>query len=538
MENKKTSLLQEIGTYVSILAGLASILAAITSSIAASLGFGLNEKLLYSLLLCFLISFAYLSHQRQKAVQQIEEHGVVQRPQWFWRLVTNRLTHKPERLIKGIVMVVVPPNLRKEAETLKDIHNQNQQFNLLFHYLPLPKPGDLKIDENIAESKLDIKRRSPDILSSQLEDCAGIVLLDDCDWKTHKERYPKTWNAINDWSNKFTCRPVMSIRIQGEGTLKYSWCDLDEIINNNQELLSNLLAQATNRGKDWHSQVITQRKVFRLTGLAIAVALIISLIVNYSLGKRVQQIEAETPKLTRVMKTNSGEQWHLAEHLTFLRNSPESLPRGEALQKFLKGIASQLQGKIVESSGIPGNVDVILFALNKDARVADRFSIDEVVATREPPRDFDFSYQLEEDHSTSIVGCAIARRSFVYWVAFDESANATKDIAVWKLDGTKSGEFDANDKKWKVDGKTCELGLPPKQTNQSATQPDDPRVYLLCAPAGISDSSSMRPAGAICISSKVNLELHEDWARQLLLQYGNLLSFFNWEMAIPNNSRK
>jgi hypothetical protein len=163
----------------------------------------------------------------------------------------------------------------------------------------------------------------------------------------------------------------------------------------------------------------------------------------------------------------------------------------------------------------------------------DTFFIDEVAATRNP-RHFKFAYNLKEEQSKSIVGCALARRSFVYWIGLDQLGKGTKDIQVWNFNDQSVGTFGGA--QWKDGSKTCELGLPPISA-EGNDEPDDPRQYLLCAPVGISNGSPVRPAGAICISSKADLKLNESWGRQLLLQYGNLLSFFNWENGLPKQQK-
>lgn len=542
MKNEQTLLqrLQEIGTY-------AALLATIIGPIAAVLGFSLNEKLLYSLLALTLIPIAYLAHQYKKAARKIEEDGVVQRPQWLWRLLTHKLTHMPEQLVKGTVMVVVPPNVREEAKTLKDIHNQNDHFNLLFHYLPLPNPSDGRIDENNAESTLNERKRSLDIFDSQLEDCAGIVLLDDGDWKRYEKIYPQTWKSINDWSNKYTFRPVMSIRIQGEGTLKYSWCNLKDTLLNNQALLSNLLALAADRGKGWYSLATTQRQFSLIVVLTLVTALIISLSTNYVFinrieqlkkegDSRVEQLKNETPKLTNVVTTSSAEQTSLTEHFYSFRSLPVPDTEQVKFEQLLNGVVTQLKNKIIESSGVPSRAEVIMFALKNDSTNTDKYIIDEVAATRLPLRKFGFQFNLKEKDSETIVSCALARRAFVHWVAVDQSQKETKDIQVWNLNGDVIGAFNGTDKQWEYDGKTCKYGQPPKSAKDE-NMPDDPHQYLLCAPVGISNNPWVRPAGAICISSVADLKLNESWARQLLLNYGNLLSFFNWESALRKSQK-
>jgi hypothetical protein len=517
--------LQEIGTY-------AAIIATVVTPIAAVLGFSLNEKLLYSLVALTLLPIVYLIHQYQKAVRKIEDDGVVQRPQWLWRLLTHRVTPKPGQLVQGIVMVVVPPKVRDDAEILNNIHNQNKHVNLLFHYLPLPDPGDTKIDENMAESEPSKKKQPLGTFNKQLENCAGIILLDDCDWDKYKESYPKTWKIINDWSNHYTYRPIMSVRVGKGGTLnKYSWCNLSEFVDNNQALLSNLLAQSTYRSKDWYTQATAQRHLFLFLALILTIALIISLSTNYLFKNRIGQLESEIPKITNVMTIKSEEQWHLTEHLSSFRNSSAIVTKPEELYKLLKGIATQLKGKVIESSGVSKDVDVIFFASKEASNNPGNFPIYEVATTREPPRDFGFSYNLNEKDTTSIVGCALARHSFVYWAGLEQSPNVTKDILVWNLNGERKGNFDGNDKKWRDGDTTCKLGDPPKSSEGNSLTLDDPRHYLLCAPVGTADGLPLRPAGAICISSEVDLKLNGEWARLLLLHYGNLLSFINWENA-------
>jgi len=303
-DQKPSEMFQAIGTYISLITGGATLLALIFIPVAKWLGYAFDAPSVFALAALILLPLSYLAYQYRKQVYNIEVTGKAQRPRWFWEILTHRISHKPEQLIKGIVMVVVPSRARGNVDQLKEIHNKNDEFNLLFHILP-EADSDGKINEDAGESQHHENRSLVD-LQGTLESCAGIVLLDDGRWKTYEESHPKTWKVVNDWSNTFTFRPLMSIRIQGEGTLKYSWCNLNEVKLNNQALLSTLLKLAAERARAWFDQATAQRRLFLVVALTLGLALTLSVLMNIlwieQISIKSERVKFENQRLTRAVK--------------------------------------------------------------------------------------------------------------------------------------------------------------------------------------------------------------------------------------------
>ena len=127
-----------------------------------------------------------------------------------------------------------------------------------------------------------------------------------------------------------------------------------------------------------------------------------------------------------------------------------------------------------------------------------------------------------------MISCAVVHRSFVYWEGIDQSGMDTKDIQLWDLSGKPFGKF-VGAGRWEYNNESCKYTVPNKL-------PDDPHQYMLCGPVGISNNSSELPAGAMCFFAVTDLKFNESWARQLFINYGNLLSFFYWEQALPETT--
>lgn len=567
MNRKQTPIeqLQTIGTYVALVSGLAGLITAVISPILMYSGVRFDTNMIFALAALVFMPLLYLLYQRHKAAQRIESDGGAQRPQWLWRLLTHKITHDPQRLIKGLVMVVVPPAVRSEARTLREIHNTKKQFNLLFHFLPRPSP-DNKIDEDLGESKLseefppalngfgvqsqkgsadrdanERSYRSLESLKSQLNYCAGIILIDDGGWEKYKAAYPKTWKIINDWSNRFTFRPVMSIRVEGEGTLKYSWCELNETTINNQALFGHLLKLAVDRGRDWFNHSTDQRRLFRALAFVLIAMLTLSVGVNFIFERRLRRVKAESNETIKALEsdvkliaTDPADQVILAEQFASFRNSPELKVSQASAVQLLDGILPQIKNKIAEHSH--RGAEVMMFAIKSNPKDPDKFAFVEVASTRRPLRHFNFSFNRNENKSESIISCAVVRRAFIHWAGVDQSSKKTKSIQGWDLEGKEIGKLDGQGI-WEHQGRTCKYGPPPILPSQEYL-PDDPFQYLLCAPVGVSKEPWAQPAGAICVSSVEDIELHKPWARQLLIKYGNLVSLFNWDKALAPTMKK
>jgi hypothetical protein len=491
------TLLREWGTY-------AALLAQIGGPILVWLGWGIDEKLLRWLLysggLLPFFGIMWLRREYRFAKQRIEEDGKVQRPEWLWALVTGSITHKRQELPQEApVMVLVPPSKHVEAGELDRVYNHNSKasasdtpttnshHNFLFHYIDQGPDGT--IDENRGCSLPGGPVRSLATLSQELKHSAALVILDDCNWE---KRYPQTMNTVRQWCMENTVRPVMAIRgVDGRGTLIYNWCSFEDLEGNDRALTTRLLAQAANRGTQWHNQAQLNRWiVLRLAILTLAIFLFCGF-VSYLYWSRAVRLQERIDKLS---------------------------------QELLKAKPYELKGNLERTPGlIPApNIIVMLFGVSKHGN---KFGIEEVSATRRKPSIY-FEADLNSQRTEGIVSCAIAKHIFVLWTG-DSLGNPprTANLQAWDLQGNSVGQYNSStDRLDFPNGTWC--------TYQAEPSKDDERKRMLCLPASFVDNFE-EPRGAVCVSTDDPNLLTNAWLRGNLLNFGKELSFSTGTSDVP-----
>ncbi len=510
------SRLEEAATYVSLLTIL-------LCPPLAWLGIGVDDKkltwMIYAVLLPIFGVF-WLIFQYRRAKYNLEIEGKVQRPAWLWRLLTNRIPHKSQQLHYAQVMVIAPPGREKEATQLKEAYNRGGTYILQFHCIPEPINGQLNEDKGHTLHGKDV--RTLNTLAKEMDGCAAIALLDD----GSLENYKRTMKVVLQWSIKHTVRPIISIKLEGRGTLNYSWCYLVDVAEVDQALPNRLLAQAANRGAEWYQQAkINRRLVFGLAIITFAVSTF-SFYVGYVNWTRANL-------LWRLVKVEPQEQVGVTRSLATFRNN--SSAAGQArFQPLLQESAGQLRETLMRTSGESNasSISVIMFAVTeqKNDQQGSALNFKEIAATR-PLRYVPFPVDNRAPEIRGIVGCAVARRGFVLWTGNSwGNQYSTSNIQAWDLQDREIGLYRPEKGSLELENYICSYKHSPE---------DDPRKRLLCAPVGLADDSSGQPTGAICVSAPEELRfLAEPWVRHAILRFGNALSFESWEKAILENSGK
>lgn len=509
--------LQELATYVSLLSPL-------IGPPLAWFGVGIEDKNLAWLLyvgLLPIIGISWLIYQYKRAKDRIEEEGIVQRPTWLWTLLTNRITHRSQQLQDMQVMVMVPPSKEDDADNLSTVYNQANRYSLLFHHIPQPVGG--KLDEDLATVRPGGAIRSLKDLSRQLDDCAAIVLLDDCHWG----KYVRTMDVVQKWSIKHTVRPIMSIRLEGLGNLNYSWCLLSDATVDGQALPNRLLVQAANRAAEWHQQSRLNRR------LALWLAAV-SFIILLGATAAVYITWRRADILSRAIRIEPTEQLEIAWSSKVFRDNSQPA-NGDLFKLLLEINAKQLAGKLARASGLsdPSSLSVVMLAVGESPREPQSMplKVQEVAATRAHVS-IPFEVDLNGHEMKGIASCVVAKQAFVLWTGDSSGTTVTtSNIQAWDLQGRSIGKY-SNGAILFDDNKTCSYYTKPVQSPPD--KPDDPRQQLLCGPVGLADNSQARPTGVICVSSTNTLDsLTESWVRYSILHAGNSLSFAPWHIALP-----
>ena len=533
------SFLEELATYVSLLAPLLGALIA---------WWGLSQTrytFLFYASLPLALGGVWLVSQYRLARARIDKEGVVQRPTWFWRLITNKVPHKSEQLTDSQVMVFVPPAKEPYASRLREEYNQGLSHILLFHYIPHPVDGVINEDEG--RVAVDGEIRSLEILAQEINECAALVLLDDAKWRTYK----RTMHLVEEWTKRHTVRPVMSVHLDGRGTLNYSWNRIEDLIGNNRSLKNRLLAQSANRGAKWFWQARLNRRIVFWT---LALSLIFSLttiIISYkeqsnakaaeadALGKY-DSLKADSDTLRKVVSSYPSSQQKISRAFERYRSAQDE-PESRSFQLLLQVHADEILRTLAAASNrieaIYGNVMMFSTIRAPDAKDKTRnlWRIREVAATRTPPnlKEFGAVDQPPSGKTVDIDGivtCAIVSHAFILWSGQQVGNQAvTSNIEAWTLEGQPVGSF--HDGKIDIDDYRC---------SYQVRSVEDLHKSMLCAPVGLDlNSNKTTPAGAICISYPQDEPfLKEAWVHQTIARYGNSLSFESWDRALARNPEK
>jgi hypothetical protein len=515
--------LEELATYVSLFTPLVGALIAL---------WGLNETnyiFLFYAVLPMLVGIAWLLSQYRRAKLMMTKEGVVQRPAWLWRLLTNKIPHKSEQISDSQMMVFVPPNKESYAHQLEAEYNGNQGHILLFHFIPEPQNGE--IDEDKGTVSFGGEIRSLKTLSEEMNECAALVLLDDTKWETYEE----TTKVVEDWTKRHTVRPVMSVHVEGRGTLNYSWNRLEDLVGNNHSLKDLLLAQSANRGARWFWQARLYRRIILWTlGLASLFSLGILLIMRnaVSIKKRTEteniQLKKNVSTFDKVVSSDPSGQQDISRAFEAYRTSIDQ-PESERLRLLLKVHADQMVKTLVAASGQAEAVSGNAMMFSVQAANDRNWTIREVAATRIPPNNEAFTLILDPPGQTSdidgIVSCSVVSHAFVLWSGKWNGSNVeTTNMQAWDLEGKPTGAF--QDGKLNIGNYRCQYAKRPRE---------DLHRNILCAPVGMDlNSGRTKPAGAICLTYPREVEfLNESWVRQTIVRYGSSLSFVAWERALP-----
>lgn len=517
------SFLQELATYAALLTPVASIALAWFGVSAENY----NQLIYAAALISTGLSWLYI--QYNKAKKKIEKDGIVQRPAWLWRFVTNKIPHQKHQLSQSQIMVFVPPGKEAEADKLKERHQHDGNHVLLFHHIPYAQ-NDI-VDEEKGLTAPNGEMRSLEMLATEIEACTALALLDDCCWK---KNYPKTLEIVENWSLKHTVRPVISVHLSGRGTLNYSWSHLDELTEMNHSLINSLLFQSANRGTEWYWQAELYRKiVLWTTGLAL-ILFVVSLAVAYSNWNQAKTLETRVVSLEKLSLIRHSVQQEIARSFHLFRTDL-IMPYESRFQRLLKDNAAHLKTLLISTSNQSdaSEANVIMFAVTKKNKT---WKIQEVAATRLPPNDQPFTQEEEMSingqlqNIEGIVTCAIMSRSFVLWSGEATGLNAkTTNLQGWDMAGNVAGKYDSVNQQMEIGSYRCSYKPRDKENLHKR---------LLCAPVGlVTTSSEMIPSGAVCISSpNEQIFFEEDWLRRTVLRFGDFLSFDSWEKAIINSA--
>lgn len=545
--------LQVLATYVSLL----------TPLIGAFLAWrGLTEAKYIFLFYAFLppaVAFVWLRSQYRLAKARMEKDGVVQHPAWLWKLITNKIPHKSEQLLESQVMVFVPPTKEAYASRLDEEYNADGNHVLLFHYLP--GQIDDGVDEGRGRISYDGEVRSLETLASEMNECAALILLDDTKWH---EEYPKTLEVVEGWTKRHTVRPVMSVHLEGRGTLKYSWSRFEDLVRPPHSLKNRLLAQAANRGAKWFWQATLNR---RIVLWVLGTALLTAIVALY-FWQQAETMEDYVATYEKINSTDSSAKQETARAFTTFRRDlprpvamdwptpsavdsaipiptsssaplPKPKPEGERLRVLLRVYADQIRTTLASASGqvdaITGSVMMFAVQHREDlSRQEDTWRIEEVAATRIPPNQNPFFATLKKKKDKSdptpkvisgMVICAVVNRAFVLWSGeWNEKTVNTTNIQAWDLTGKSVGAFYQH--RILIDDNLCEYAERTKE---------DLHRTMLCAPVGQDlNSVEIAPAGAICVSYTQDVKfLNEKWVRETIARFGTSLSFAWWDTALP-----
>lgn len=534
MSEEKTSPKLSFDTDLHAALARASLISFLVGPVLALLGLSVDEKFLQWLIFVGIalpfVGAGYIYRRYNRHVKgELERTGRAPRPEWLWTLFADRITHdKVELSAKESVMVLAPPGARDRAERLKKVYNPDEEGAklLLFHCLPAPKPGFGP--EQFGETLYDPPVRPLDALPAAMKDCAAVVLLDDATWGD----YVKTRGAVVDWSLRNTVRPILSVRVGGGGgSLIYTDCHWEDVVKadkREQPLLSLLLTQADKRAEKWHQQASLRRMlVMRLSVLALSLFLVcvVGAYVGWLQFSRLRHMTSALDSVTRI---DSDEQIQLARALADFRQKTTAPPQ-EPFQKLLEAHAKQFRKMLERSSEHTSALHVILFAVTpaEDGSL----SLREVAATRDL-RSIKFDVR-RGSHIASIVGCAVAERSFILWTGDSSNGWArTDDIEAWDLWGKP-----VRDTVFPVmvpDGDSETRGLTIGQSTCTYKRWDknEDRKAMLCAPVGM-DEETGKFAGAVCVSAKDGVdERAKGWMLSAVLHFGDSLSFASWEGAL------
>lgn len=520
------SFLGELATYVSLLTPLLGALIAWQ---------GLRETryvFLFYAILPLVLGFIWLISQYQLAKNKIKKEGSVQRPAWLWKLITNKIPHKSEQLLDSQVMVFVPPSKEAHALRLHEEYNNDGSHILLFHHIPEPTNGI--IDEDQGRICHGGEVRSLETLAEEMNECAALILLDDTKW----EKYERTMRLVEEWTKRHTVRPVMSVHLDGRGTLNYSWNRIEDLVKPNRSLKNRLLAQSANRGAKWFWQARLYRRIVLWT---LSLTLIFSLssffISYYQQQKARKEVQAATDLANKQeSKANTFEkivysppsaQQEISRAFEKFRTDSRR-PEAERFRRLLQVHADQIRQTLAGASGeieaISGNV--MMFSVKTIGQR--EWSIHEVAATRIPPNDKPFTVKLLEENQTTnidgLVACAVVSRAFILWSGeWKGKSVSTTNLEAWNLQGNRIGDF--LDGTIIIDNKRC------KYAERTV---EDLHRRILCAPVGLDlNSDKITPAGAICVEYTQDLKfLDENWVRQTIARYGISLSFESWDKAL------
>lgn len=522
------SSLEEIVTYLSLLSFFSPFL----GGFIFWQGFIERNIALLSAVLPLIMGISWLVSQYRRAKDRMIKEGIVQRPAWLWKFITNKVPHKSEELLDSQVMVFVPPDKEEYAGQLDAEYNSDGRNLLLFHYIP--KPAEGVIDEDQGRVSHGGEVRSLETLAQEMNECAALILLDDTNW----EKYGRTIKLVEDWTKRHTVRPVMSVRLGGRGTLNFSWNRIQDLLTPNRSLKNKLLTQAANRGARWFWQARLYRRIVIWT---FAIALIFSstsFFLSYIWQRKARTASEEAQGkavklgndvniLNKIVYSPPSAEQDISRALQKFR-SDMRMPEADRLRQLLQVHAYQIRATLAGASGQPEAIsgNVIMFWVKKTDR--NKWNIGEVVATRIPPNDQDFQVELQEKKVTEVhglVGCAVVSRAFILWSGEWKGKDVTTtDIEAWDLAGNKIGERAGE--KILIENNLCDYQKRPKE---------DLHRRILCAPVGLDlNSNEINPAGAICVEYTTPLDfLGESWVRQTISRYGSSLSFESWDKALP-----
>src|ERR1041385_7915336 len=111
--------LEEIVTYLSLLSLPPSLWGVWQGFIER------NFFILLYTVLPLLLGLLWLFWQYRRAKDRMIKEGIVQRPAWFWKFITNKIPHKSEELLDSQIMVFVPPAKEEYALQLADEYNKD-----------------------------------------------------------------------------------------------------------------------------------------------------------------------------------------------------------------------------------------------------------------------------------------------------------------------------------------------------------------------------------------------------------------------------
>jgi hypothetical protein len=488
-----------------------SAVALVGSVLLTAWGIQVPERVITAWLLApvlFVVGGAGLLHQSRLARKQLERDGTAPPPALLWTLVHNRVLHRTRELVDAHAMILVPQGCDGYARNIAESSGAAVGIDLHFHYMAGSSAHPQREQEGGAV-EIGGALRTLEQLRRELDDCAALILLDDSNWNT----YPATLAIVHDWAMRYSARPVIAIRLEGRGTLNYSWAHLHDVTRTRSAIFVHLLRQAISRGEQWNRQARANRWVaLSLTGVALALGVIGSSGTLYYRSKyhRLNVVDAVTPNGQRELLLAASS----------IRTG--GLDRDSLWQRLLVDHATNLKNtlEVAAPSSQPNGRSVVLFAVWKTN--GDSTAIREVAATRRFSQTVTFTIGPKAEEIRGIVACAIASGTTVLWhggLVDGKDSVETRRIRAWNAEGDAAGDF-----------REGSLHLPNKRTctyrqSNDELAGDDRRRWLWCAPIGADVG-----AGAVCISSNNEREiLHEAWIRNVVQRIGTATGMFDWK---------